>query len=109
MTNATDGISTDIKVNDEILETIHRFKYLGAIVSVEGSKPEVLTRIGPNNNNDPLQTEHHLERQKHYSLLKNQTDDVFFGHINIELHLRNLDPNHRHRKKNLSYGDEMLL
>ena len=45
MTNKTNGISTDIKVNDEKLETVHSFKYLGAIVSDQGSKPEVLSRI----------------------------------------------------------------
>lgn len=45
MTNNINGISTDIKVNDEKLEKVHSFKYLGAIVSDEGSKPEVLSRI----------------------------------------------------------------
>ena len=45
MTNNTNGISRDIKVNDERLETVHSFKYLGAIMSEEGSKPEVLSRI----------------------------------------------------------------
>lgn len=45
MTNNTNGISTDIKVNDEKLGTVHSFKYLGAIVSDEGSKPEILSRI----------------------------------------------------------------
>ena len=45
MTNNTNGISTDITIDNKKLETVRRFKYLGAIVSDEGSKPEVLSRI----------------------------------------------------------------
>ena len=45
MTNNTNGISTDITIDNKKLETARSFKYLGAIVSDEGSKPEVLLRI----------------------------------------------------------------
>ena len=45
MTNNTNGISTDISIDNKKLETVCSFKYLGAIVSAEGSKPEVLSRI----------------------------------------------------------------
>ena len=45
MTNNPNGITMDIKVADEKLETVKNFKYLGAIVSDEGSKPEILSRI----------------------------------------------------------------
>ena len=45
MTNNTNGISTDVTIDNKKLETIRSFKYLGAIVSHEGSKPEVLFRI----------------------------------------------------------------
>ena len=45
MTNNVNGINTDIRVNGQMLETVPSFKYLGAIVSDEGSKPEVLARI----------------------------------------------------------------
>ena len=45
MTNNTNGISTDITIDNKKLETVHGFKYVGAIVSDEGSKPEVLSRI----------------------------------------------------------------
>ena len=45
MTNNTNGIRTDITIDNKKLETVHSFKYLGAIVSDEGSKPEVLSRI----------------------------------------------------------------
>ena len=45
MTNNTTGISTDITIHNKKLETVHSFKYLGAIVSEEGSKPEAHCRI----------------------------------------------------------------
>ena len=40
MTNNTNGISTDITIDNKKLETVCSLKYLGAIVSAEGSKPE---------------------------------------------------------------------
>ena len=45
MTNNTNGFSTDIRVNGEKLDYVNRFKYLGAIITDEGSKPEILARI----------------------------------------------------------------
>ena len=45
MTNDTNGISTDITIDNTKLETVRGFKYLGAIVWDEGSKPKVLSRI----------------------------------------------------------------
>ena len=45
MTNNINGISSTIKVSGEKLETVQSFKYLGAIVTDEGSRPEILSRI----------------------------------------------------------------
>ena len=45
MTNNTNGISTDITIDNKKLETIRSLQYLGAIVLDDGSKPEVLSRI----------------------------------------------------------------
>ena len=45
MTNNTSGINTDIKVNGQKLETVTSFKYLGSVITDEGSKPETLSRI----------------------------------------------------------------
>ena len=45
MTNNTSGMNTDITIHNKNVETVRSFKYLGAIVSDEGSKPEVLSRI----------------------------------------------------------------
>ena len=45
MTNSTQGISSNIKVSGTSLQTVKSFKYLGSIISDEGSKPEVVARI----------------------------------------------------------------
>ena len=45
MTNREEPVRTKITVNGQELETVKKFKYLGAIISQEGSKPEVLARI----------------------------------------------------------------
>ena len=45
MTNNTSGINKEIKVNGQNLETVASLKYLGSVVSDEGSKPEILSRI----------------------------------------------------------------
>ena len=45
MTNDTSGIKTEIKVNGQKLETVTSFKYLGSVITDEGSKPEILSRI----------------------------------------------------------------
>ena len=45
MTNNTSGINTEIKVNGQKLETITGFKYLGLVITDEGTKPEILSRI----------------------------------------------------------------
>ena len=45
MTNNTSGINTEIKVNGQKLETVTSFKYLGSVITNEGSKPEIFSRI----------------------------------------------------------------
>ena len=45
MTNNTSGINTEIKVNGQKLETGTSFKYLGSVITDEGSKPEILSKI----------------------------------------------------------------
>ena len=38
MTNNTSGINPEIKVNGQKLETVTRFRYLGSVITDEGSK-----------------------------------------------------------------------
>ena len=45
MTNNTSGINTGIRVNGQKLETITSFKYLGSVITDEGSNPEVFSRV----------------------------------------------------------------
>ena len=45
MTYSANGIQSEIKVKGQKFGTVTRFKYLGAVVSDDGSKPEVLSRI----------------------------------------------------------------
>ena len=45
MTNSANGIQKEIKVKGQKLGAVTSFKYLGAVVSDDGSKPEVLTSI----------------------------------------------------------------
>ena len=45
MTNNRNGIATDIRPRGEKLETVNTFKYLGAVISDKGSKPEIMSRI----------------------------------------------------------------
>ena len=44
MTSNTSGIKTEIKVNGQKLEIVTSFKYLGSVITDEGSKPEILSR-----------------------------------------------------------------
>ena len=43
MTNTTSGINTEIKINGYKLEIVTSFKYLGSVITDEGSKPEILS------------------------------------------------------------------
>ena len=43
-TTNTSSINTGFKVNRQKLETVTSFKYLGSVITDEGSKPEILSR-----------------------------------------------------------------
>ena len=45
ITNNSNGFQREIKIKGQRLEEVENFKYLGAIISNEGSKPEILSRI----------------------------------------------------------------
>ena len=45
ITNNPNGFQREIKIKGQMLEEVENFKYLGAIISNEGPKPEILTRI----------------------------------------------------------------
>ena len=45
MTNNTRSINTEIKVNGQKLEAVTSSKFLGSVITDEGSKLEILCRI----------------------------------------------------------------
>ena len=45
MTSNNGGINKEIKINGQKLETVTSFKNLGSVITDEGSKPEILSRI----------------------------------------------------------------
>ena len=45
MTNNANGITIDIRINGKKLDEVDSFKYLGAVVTDQGSNPELLSRI----------------------------------------------------------------
>ena len=45
MTNNPNGFQREIKIKGQRLEEVEHFKYLRALISNEGSKPEILSRI----------------------------------------------------------------
>ena len=45
MTKNTSSINTEIKINGQKLETVTGFNYLGSVITDEGSKPEILSKI----------------------------------------------------------------
>ena len=45
MTNNTKRISLDVRIGGQKLETVKSFKYLGSVVTDEGSKQEIMSRI----------------------------------------------------------------
>ena len=45
MTNNPNGFQREIKMKGQRLEEVENFKYLGAIISNEASKPEILSKI----------------------------------------------------------------
>ena len=45
MTNNPNGFQRKIKIKGQRLEEVENFKYLGAVIYNEGSKPEILSRI----------------------------------------------------------------
>ena len=44
-TNNIKGISLDVRIGGQKLETVQSFKYLGSVLTDEGSKQEILSRI----------------------------------------------------------------
>ncbi len=64
MTNKSNAMTIDITVAGNTLDEVQNFKYLGAIISEEGSKPDRWNRSSHSNF---VTSKDYLERQKHHS------------------------------------------
>ena len=60
-TKNANGINIDIRINGEKLDEVDSFKYLGAVVTDQGFKPEVLSRIAQTTAALARRTKDHLE------------------------------------------------
>ena len=61
MTNNTNGINIDIRINGEILDEVDSFKYLDAVVTDQGSKPWSTVQ-NCTDKSSTSETEDHLEQ-----------------------------------------------
>ena len=84
MTNNTNGISTNIRINGEKLDCVNSFKYLGAIIADEGSKPDILARIAQAA--AALAKLKTIWNDRKIAQLKHQTD-ALPGHVRILIRL----------------------
>ena len=107
VTNNTSDINTEIRVNEQRLGTVTSFKYLGSVITEEGSKPEILSRIA--------RTTAALTRLKPVWIDKSislsskiDTTDALPCHIHLPVCLLIMDPHSRAPKKNTNNGNGVL-
>ena len=107
MTNNTNGINTEIKVNGQKLETVTSFKHLGSVTTNEGSKPDdTLKDSSDNCSIDKVDTS--LEWQEYFSEFQDMTDALPCN-IHLAVCLWIMDSHSQGPKKNTSHGKEVLL
>ena len=61
MTNDTSGINKEITVNGQKLETVTSYKYLRSVLSDEGSKSEMISKIASTDDSSIDRAETSLE------------------------------------------------
>ena len=87
MFNNIKGISLDIRIGGQKLETVQSFKYLSSAVSGDGSKIKTRNTVQDCQNHWCIdEAQDHFERQEHCSQFQNQTD-AFFGRFNVPVRL----------------------
>ena len=103
MTNSINGVNTNIYVRGQRLETVYNFKYLGSVITDEGSKPELMSRIA--------QTTAMLTKLKR--IWKDKTlpfDPKLIRSLamSIFIYACEMDSYKRTTKKSTSHGNELL-
>ena len=66
-------LQRDITIQGQKLETVDHFKYLGVIISDEGSRRECSPECSPDNGST-CQIKNHLERQENENKTQNKTN-----------------------------------
>ena len=84
MTNSANGIQRETKVKRQKLGTVTSFKYLGAVVSDDGSKPEIFSRI--TQATAAFTKLKPIWRDNNVFLIKGETD-ALPGHFHISVYL----------------------
>ena len=84
MTNSSNGIQREIKGKGQKLATITSSQYLGAVVSDQGSKPEIVSREDYASHCSSFKAGAHLEIKQNISWIKGKTD-VLPCHFHISI------------------------
>ena len=105
MTNNPNGFQRDVKIKGQRLEEVENFKYLWAIISNEGSKPEILSRVA---RQQQLFLDWRSYEGTRTSRLLLRLSWCGRSLIYLPLCLWELDINSRNREKDPSPWDEML-
>ena len=77
ITNNTSGINTEIKVNGQKLETVTSFRYLGSVITDEGSKPEILFGIAALTRLKPVWNERSISISSKIKLMRSLVTSIF--------------------------------
>ena len=78
MTNSANGIQREIKVKGQKLGTVTSFKYIGAVVSDDCSKPEVLSRIAQATTNlKPIWRDNNISLGSKVKLMRSLVISIF--------------------------------
>ena len=105
MTNSANGVSMNIRINGEKLDTVKSFKYLGAVVKVRVPSMKYCPEFA--------QTTATLARlktilnDKHISLSSKMRLYVLPGYRNTIVRLRNLDIDSGHLEEIAGHRDEV--
>ena len=117
LTNSANGIQREIKVKEQKLCTVPSFKYLGAVVSDDGSKPEVLPSIvqatAALTKLKPIWRDNNISRGSKMKLMRFLVISIFLyacetWTLTTELEKRTQAFEMRHRRLlNISYQDHV--
>ena len=105
MTNHPEGIINPIQVKNEKVEEVQKFIYLGATISEDGSKPEIIRRIAQAT---AILTKLKIIWKKEYYLKIKNSANALFSTVHIYLCMRKLDVNIRYTEKNPIDGNEVF-